>query len=321
MNKVSPKIAVIVINYNGKKYLHDCFSSLIRSDKHGLTDLVLIDSDSSDDSIEYCKKNFPMVTAFKTPSNLGFSGAYNYAHEEIRKSGRKYDFYFILNNDTTVDCQGIFETAIELFESDDNIGIVAPTIVNKENIIQVGAGDFIFLTGTTLGMSSGKPYKPSKNLYLAKWASGCALFIRTDLFEQLGGFDDYFMYMEDVGLSWKVLNAGYKIVADSSISVVHFGGGTDKPSAFEHYYAERNRLIMYWQNLTTPIFVLTLPLFLLFRLALLMKQHNFLIAREKMKAIIHAFSLLSKFVKRNRSLKKDMNTIKLFLSKIKGYNK
>jgi hypothetical protein len=321
MSKSQSKIAVIVINYNGKKYLHDCFSTLIKSDKNKLTDLILIDSDSSDDSIKYCQKNFPSVLTMKTPTNLGFSGAYNYAHHEIKKSGKQFDYYFILNNDTTVDCQGIFERAIELFEADKSVGIVAPAIIDKKNITQVGAGDFIFLTGTTLGLNNGKVYKPNENIYLAKWASGCAMFIRSEIFEKAGGFDDYFMYMEDVGLSWKTLNLGYKIIADNSISIVHFGGGTAKPSTLEHYYSERNRLIMYWQNLSIVTFILLLPFFLIFRLLLLLRQANVEVAKEKLKALVAAFSLLSKYPRLNNSFSKDLQIMRLFNSRIKLYDK
>ena len=321
MRKSQPKIAVIVINYNGKKYLHDCFSSLIRSDQNKLTELILIDSDSNDDSVEYCRKNFPMIITMKTPTNLGFSGAYNYAHEKIKKMGKKYDYYFILNNDTTVDCKGIFERATELFQADGSVGIIAPTIVDKKKIVQVGAGDFFFLTGTTLGLNNGKPFKPNENIYLAKWASGCALFIRTKIFEEAGGFDDYFMYMEDVGLSWKALNLGYEIIADNSISIVHFGGGTAKPSTLEHYYSERNRLIMYWQNLSIITFVLLLPFFLALRLLLLLRQPDVTIAKEKIRALYNGFLLLPRYPKLNNNIVKDAKIISFFFSRIKRYGR
>lgn len=301
--------AILVLNYNGKKYLKDFFESLFDCINIERSGVYLIDNNSSDDSIAFVKKKYPSVEIIQTGDNLGFSGAYNLAHHYLAHNKHCFKYYFIVNNDVLFMDKNIFVRSFEVMEGNNEIGILSPTILNKNKRIELQGGDYIFISGTTFGYGSGKYYKPMDKLFTSKWASGCACFVRENIFDEVGGFDNYFMYQEDVGLSWKVVNKNYKILADGLSSIVHLGGGTSKESIFEHYYSERNRLILYKQNLSTISFVLILPLFLLMRLILLLKQGNINIAKAKAKGLKDGFVLLPKFPKNNRSFINDFRTI------------
>lgn len=314
------KIAVLVINYNGQVFLRDCFDSLLSLDNANCADIYLLDNNSQDDSRSLTEKNYKGIEIINTGANLGFSGAYNYAHNKLEESGKKYDYYFILNNDTVCWSKDIYTKTFRLF-SDQKVGIVAPTLIDKNGMIQIEAGNFIFLTGTTLGYNSGRKYHDEglNRPYLSKWASGAAFFIPSSLFQSVGGFEDYFMYQEDVCLSWKVLNKDLKIISDPDMAIIHYAGGTKKESTFEHYYSERNRIIMYWQNLSTFSFVIFLPFFLLLRILLLPAQRNLKIALAKFKGLLKGLLLCFSYPKKNNSFFRDLRTISFFNSKIAKY--
>ncbi|MCX6808590.1 MAG: glycosyltransferase family 2 protein [Candidatus Berkelbacteria bacterium] len=266
----SKSFAVVVINYNGEKFLEKCFESLLLA--QGIDDnfdIYLLDNHSSDDSASLTKRKFPKVKIIQTGGNLGFSGAYNYAHKFFKESKIDYDYYYILNNDTITTDTGIFQRIKKLFEKDENIGIINPTVLNQDGSIQFQIGDFYFLTGTTISHNRGA-YESANKLAQSKWSTGAALFIRSSVFEEIGGFDDYFMYMEDVALSWKALNLGYEVVCDFGSSIVHAHDGTKKAAEFSHYYSERNRLLMYWQNLSSIFFFCFLPFFIIIRFSVIL---------------------------------------------------
>ncbi len=306
----------MVINYNGRKWLEGCFSSLERIEGSENVDIILIDNNSNDGSVELVSKSFPRVEVVQTGSNLGFSGAYNYAHKHLKSSSRKYLYYFILNNDTVVSDKKLFSRIDKLFTANKKIGIINSTIVDEGGMIQFQGGNYIFWTGTTLGRNGGKGYSPRNATITSKWATGCALFIPQELFEQVGGFDDYFMYQEDVGLSWKVINAGYEVITDCGSSITHFAGGTTKASTFEHYYSERNRMILYYQNLSLPIFILTLPVLLVARILLLPIQRSLPIALAKLKGNLVGLAIMWRYPRYNNLITRDIKTISLFTRKL-----
>lgn len=113
------KISIMVLNWNGKKYLKDCFTSL-ENQTYSNFEIVLIDNGSKDGSLEYVKSNFPEVKILALGKNLGFAEGNN---KGIKSAKGKY--VFILNNDTKVD-KNCLEKLVEVAESDDRTGMWAP---------------------------------------------------------------------------------------------------------------------------------------------------------------------------------------------------
>lgn len=314
------KTAVLILNYNGEAFLKDCFDSLLKvKEKDDCFDIYLLDNNSKDDSVSFTQKRFPSIKVIETGSNLGFSGAYNYAHDVLKKSKEKYDYYFILNNDTIACDEKIFTRTQEIFEKHPEIAIINPTVLNKDKSIQFQIGNFYFLSGTTISYNRGEYHKENK-IGESRWSTGSALFIRSRIFDALGGFDDYFMYMEDVALSWKALNAGYKVVCDFGSSIIHAHDMTKKSAHFSHFYAERNRLIMYWQNLSTFSFCCFLPFFVIIRLVIItawfvLRDRNAKIALARLGGLWQAFFILHRFPKKNHSFQNDIRVINYFYKK------
>lgn len=259
------KYAILILNYNGKHFLENCYNSLLSQSSRDF-DLWLIDNNSSDGSREYTERAYPIVNILNTHGNLGYAGAYNFAFEYL--INKSYTYYLLLNNDTR-SSHNLIEKLIDTFESNPKAGIVVPTIINESRAIDSFGGKFIFLSGTTLNNTNGENFKFDQKTIRCFWASGCALSIRKEVLSKIGYFGDYFIYYEDVDLSWRVNNAGYKVLAIGSAYVEHLQGGAKTPSEKQLYLCERNRVFCYYQNLPLILFLIFLPYLLIFRILLL----------------------------------------------------
>lgn len=311
-------IAILVLNYNGKHFLEKCFSSLMKQ-SYKKMDVFLIDNNSIDGSVAFTKKNYPKVKIIQTGGNLGYTGAYNFAAKYFEKKNVHYDVYSLLNNDTESPSHMV-EEVMNIFESNPKVGIVNPAVVNDKMVLDCLGGTFLFLTGTTQGNKHNQKYKKGNSIYKSFWASGCALFVTARLFHSLGYFDDYFIYYEDVDLSWKVNNAGYDVVATDRTYVKHLQGGSKTASTFQLFLIEKNRILTYWQNLSNVIFIPLIIPFIIFRLCLLFYlTHNWATVKAKLTGIAKGLSLLPKFKKRKSSIFIQLKTI-VEMNKVMKYS-
>jgi GT2 family glycosyltransferase len=313
------KIAILIINYNGKTKLANCLKSLDNArEANGLFDIYLVDNNSSDGS-RALAKTFPSVNVVNSGSDLGFTGGYNYLDDYLVKSKKEYKYYFFISHDIVINDPKVFSRMIYVYENLGKMGIINPTILNLDRTIQFRTGSFNFLTGTPDGNFSNQPYKSVDNVTSSKWATGCAFFTSAELFRKVGRFDDYFMYFEDINLSWKILNSGHAVVTDFGSSLIHDNNKNPKSPEFAHFFAERNRMIMYWQNLSSLVFFCFLPLFMLTRLVIIigwfiLKDQNAKIALARLKGLWRALFVFKRFPKRNRSMRNDFKMIRYFHS-------
>ena len=307
-------LAILILNYNGKHYLKKCIESLNKQTSKDF-DVWLVDNNSSDGSRAYVEKNYPKVHVLNTNGNLGFAGAYNVACKYFDKKNITYMYYQLLNNDTECDSLMV-EKVIDTFELNKKIGIVVPAVVNEKMIVDALGGTMIPITGTTIGYKGKSKYKRGSAVYRCFWASGCALCVRSKLFKKLGYFNDYFIYYEDVDISWRVNNAGMIVAAIDSTYVKHLQGGAKTPSDFVLYLNERNRILCYWQNLPRMMCITLLPLLLVLRLLLLFYlSSNSKNVFGKMRGIVDGLIFIPRYKRRIYSLNQHLSTI-LQMSKV-----
>lgn len=121
-----PKVSIIILNYNGRKYLRDCLGSIEKNTNYPNYEVIMVDNGSTDDSVEFVRKNFPWVKIIEVRKNKGFAAGNNIG---IRHT--KSDYVFLLNPDTIVQ-QGWLSKAIETAESDPTIGIVGAIPVHMD---------------------------------------------------------------------------------------------------------------------------------------------------------------------------------------------
>lgn len=222
------KIAVVILNWNGKQLLEQFLPSVIKYSQEA--DVYIADNASTDDSVAYLNQYFPQVQIIQNKTNGGFAKGYNDALKHIEA-----DVFCLLNSDIEV-TQHWLSAIKEEFESNPNTSIVQPKILDfkkKTHFEYAGAaGGFIdkygypFCRGrifNTIEEDLGQ-YNDNREIF---WASGACLFIRKSTFTALKGFDEsYFAHFEEIDLCWRAFNSDFKTVYVGTSTVYHVGGAT-----------------------------------------------------------------------------------------------
>lgn len=210
-----PKVFIIVLNYNGKNVIKKCLSSVFKLDYPNF-EVVLVDNNSKDGSFEVAKTNFSRAIFIKNEENLGFSTGCNVGIKFALE--RMADYVMLLNNDTEVekDCLG---KLITVGESEKPIGILSPVIFNGVNRqVWFSGGKLHWLTMKAVHSQQIK----TEDFYVSDFITGCAMLIKRQVLKEIGLFDeDYFLYWEDVDLSWRAKKAGFKNVVVTASWVYH----------------------------------------------------------------------------------------------------
>lgn len=248
-----PKVAIVILNWNGKKFLQEFLPSVFNSSYPNF-EIVVGDNDSTDESINFLKAFFPLIKVIRNEKNYGFAEGYNKVLQQVSA-----DYFILLNSDVEV-LPNWIEPVIELMESDAQIAIAQPKIksfYNKTHFEYAGAaGCFIdylaypFCRGRifdTVEEDKGQ-YDDIKEIF---WAAGCALFIKVTIWHQLNGLDErFFAHMEEIDLCWRAKNLGYKVMYCGHATVYHVGGGTlAVESPFKTYLNFRNNLFLIKKNI------------------------------------------------------------------------
>jgi len=227
---------------------------LINNTKNTDSEIIIADNDSKDDSIEYLNSTHPEIKQIILDKNYGFTGGYNRALAQIDS-----EYFVLLNSDVEV-TENWLPPLINLLDSDKTIAAVMPkilSITNRNEFEYAGAaGGFIdkygypFCRGRILGTVENDfdQYNQETDIF---WATGACMVIRSELFKNLGGFDDnFFAHMEEIDLCWRLKNSGYRIVYCPNSIVYHVGGGTlPNNNPFKLYLNYRNNLFLLFKNL------------------------------------------------------------------------
>lgn len=250
--EAQPKIAVIILNYNGVHWLERFLDQVIKNSPEA--EVIVTDNASSDNSISFLKEHFPKTRLIQNKNNDGYAGGYNKALSQVNA-----DYFVLLNTDVEVSSNWIIPV-IDLMDKDPKIAACQPKIKqyhNKAFFEYAGAcGGFLDKFGfpycrgrifETLEEDKGQ----YDNVMEVFWATGACLFIRASSFFEIGGFDDeFFAHMEEIDLCWRLQKSGYKIMCQPKSVVYHVGGGTlNSSSSFKTYLNYRNNLYMLYKNL------------------------------------------------------------------------
>ena len=263
MNQL-PSVAVVILNWNGKKYLEQFLPALLAS-SYPNKRIIVADNASTDHSVSFLQTHFPGVEIIKNASNEGFSKGYNSALKKINS-----DYYVLLNSDVEVTTRWI-EPVINLMESDHSIGACQPKIRSYNNPQQFeyagASGGWIDNIGYPF--SRGRIFdilEEDNGQYDAPqpcfWASGAALFVKSKLYHKLGGLDEYFFaHQEEIDFCWRLQLAGHKVYVQPRSIVYHVGGGTlPKENNLKVFLNFRNNLVMLAKNLPVSEAVWKIPL-------------------------------------------------------------
>lgn len=260
------RIAVVILNWNGKHLLEKFLPSVVAYSQEA--DIYVIDNASSDDSISYLASHFPDVQLIRNPLNGGYAQGYNWGLAKISA-----DVYCLLNSDIEV-TENWLLPVVNVFKNSE-IGAVQPKILDYKNRKMFeyagAAGGFIdkygfpFCRGRifeTIEEDYGQ-YNSQTDIF---WASGACLFVRSEVFNQLKGFDeDFFAHQEEIDLCWRIHHLNKRVVFCPESIVYHVGGATlpvDSPK--KTFLNFRNGLFMLLKNLPQENLYKTLFIRLIF---------------------------------------------------------
>lgn len=236
-----PLISVIIVNYNVKYFLEKCIQSLLRSDINEQLEIIVVDNNSQDGSKDFFTRHYPHVKYIYNEENLGFSKANNIGIQHALG-----EYLLILNPDTIVD-ETTISHCLKFAREQESLGAIGVKMID-------GAGNYLPESKRGFPKPLSALYKmtglsklfPKSKIFNAYYAghldkdsvhevevlSGAFMFIPKNVMNKIGGFDqDYFMYGEDIELSYQIKNQGFKIFYLPLAKIIHFKGeSTDKSS-------------------------------------------------------------------------------------------
>ena len=277
---MQPTVSVIIVNWNGLKFLPECLGAL-KAQVYSPFRVILVDNGSSDGSVEYVRNHFPEITIICLSKNTGFTGGNNVALKQVTS-----DYVALLNNDTIAHPDWLANLVAAL-ERRPKAGFAASKMVFQDNPQLIDrVGDAYTTAGA--GCLRGRNY-PAHTFTQEEWIFGAcaaAALYRTSMLRDIGHFDDdFFLLYEDLDLSFRAQLNGYQCLYVPSAIVQHKGSSsivTD--SAVSVYYGHRNLEWIYIKNMPSRLLWRTLPLHLSYDTA----AFFFFLVKGRGKAFIRA---------------------------------
>ena len=247
----NPLISVIVLNWNGIRFLERCLGSLA-AQTYASLEIIVVDNASTDGSIDLIREKFPRVRLIVNETNLGFGGGNNVGIQASR--GR---YIMILNNDTHIEAPCI-EALKGAIEKDERYGASASKIIleSEGNLIDA-AGIVVGLDGLSIGrgrLEACDRYDEETEVF---FASGCACLFRREMLDDIGSYDeDFFAYAEDTDMGWRARLAGWKCNYAPRAIVYHLHSASSGTySHMKAFLVERNRIWVAIKSFPLPLLV------------------------------------------------------------------
>lgn len=295
MTTAQPKVSIIIVNYNGYDDTKECMESISSLD-YPNCQVVIVDNASEDGSVEKLQNEFPDVEYVISEENLGYTGGNNLGIEKAVSVGAHY--LFILNNDTTV-ASDVISILVSYMETHPGTGMAGPLILGYEDpdIIHFAGGDVNRNTGLLTMFQRGQPgYAVSEKEIHCSFIEGSAMFVRTDIMNRVGGFNDlYFLCSEEAELCVKIKDLGYDIVVVTDAIIRHkVSKSMQAGSVLWGYFLFRNKLYFIRNNakdIRLRDIMDVLKYYVVSFASLVLKKRNYLAARG---LLLGVYGFLSK---------------------------
>ncbi len=227
-------VSIIIVSFNTKELLIDCLNSLTKALKNLTNEIFVVDNDSHDGTVESVRRLFPKINLIANSQNLGFSKANNLA---IKKAKGK--FVLILNPDTKVMPETI-TTMLKFMEKDENIACATCRVELPDGSLDRdcrrhfptpwrAACHFLYLSkifkGSKIFDQYQMGYLPQDQEHEVDSCVGAFMLVRASAIKKAGLFDeDFFFYGEDLDWCWRFKLAGYKIMYNPQVKIIHYKG-------------------------------------------------------------------------------------------------
>jgi len=248
-----PKVAIVILNWNGQNYLSKFLPSVLAAAYENMV-VIVADNGSTDGSVSFLENKFPQVKLICFNENRGFAKGYNMALAQVQA-----DYYAIINSDIEVQ-PGWLTPIINLLEQDKLNAACQPKLLsyNNKKLFEYAGGAGGWLDSFGYPFARGRifdiceedkgQYDTTESVF---WVTGAAMVIRSNVFHELKGFDEYFFaHQEEIDLCWRMQLTGYKLYCCPTSVAYHVGGGTlPRGNSLKTYLNFRNNQIMLYKNL------------------------------------------------------------------------
>lgn len=237
--------SIVIVNYNGERLLPDCLDGL-QAQTRAAEEVLLVDNGSSDRSVELVRARYPWVRCIESGENLGFAGGNNLGIQH--STG---DYIILLNNDT-LPGPGFIERMVRPLDEDPTISAVAGVLLfSTSPDVVASAGIDVYANGLALDAAVGTIWRELPEDTPVFGPSGGAATFRRSALDDVGLFPpDFFLYIEDADLAWRMRLRGHKSVACRDAWALHvYSASANGSSGLKDHYLARNRawcLIRCW---------------------------------------------------------------------------
>jgi len=276
-------LSVILVNYNGRRFLEPCLESLINENRLIPLEIIFVDNASTDGSAEFVKRYFSDVTVIRNKKNAGFSRANN---RGFAYSGA--DLILFLNTDTVVE-PGALKKMVDWMNTHPDTGALGPVLYGSDDRYQVSFGGRRTFVSELLEKTLLNTVRRKKIARMARtrksrrkktprvirskktvWLSGAALLVRRDAFVEAGGFDEnYFLYFEDIDVCYRIGQEGWKVKVLPRVRIYHEGGASTAALSLRSRYYYRQSQLYFYRKYNSRLSSLLLRQYLRLNLVLL----------------------------------------------------
>ncbi|MFZ5907808.1 MAG: glycosyltransferase family 2 protein [Nitrospirota bacterium] len=272
---MTPLVSVCIVHYGSNEYLRKCIESITKSSAAASDmEIIIIDNNEQGDArpaVHEMPFGDSQKTYIQNRKNVGFAEGCN---QGIRAAEGRY--VFILNNDIEID-RDCIRYLTEFAEAHPDVAVLQPKMLDhaeRDVFHSSAAGGFIDMLGYPFARGRifdivEKDNGQYDDIVEIFWASGAALFARKDILEISGLFDpDFFLYMEEIDLQWRIQLLGQKIVYIPEAKIYHIGcPHLGRKNFSRMYYTHRNSMLMMMKNLSLPNLIFLFPVRLAFEAA------------------------------------------------------
>jgi len=265
-------LVISIVSYNSLNFLKECLGSIVANLPDVEYEIIVVDNASSDGSGEFVKRDFTQVRLISNSKNIGFAAANNKA---IKSSNSKY--ILLINSDCRV-YKDSLDRLLNFMEKNPEIGIAGPKIINSDGSIQlscrrfpsiISAGFHTILTGIVPNNPFSRKYKLADinrdKPFKVDWVSGSCMIIRRDALRNTGLLDEnYFMYVEDTDICYRMWQKSWKVFYFPYAGVLHhIGGSSSGGEVRASIRMQKSVFYFFWKNYKKSWKVLLIPLLVL----------------------------------------------------------
>ncbi len=220
-------ISIIIVSYNVREYIVSCIQSIYKHSKSNHSfEIIVVDNDSKDGTIDSMDKNFPNIPLIKNGYNAGFSAGVNDGFKICKGK------YILVLNPDTVFVEDTLDKLINAAKNKKELCVLGPALINGNGAVQQSFWRKPSLLNTLLSifhldfLNYKKNYRNNDfdDLTMVETISGAAFFLKRDIFMELNGLNEKLFWMEDIDFSIRLNKAGYKIYYFPLTKIIHFSG-------------------------------------------------------------------------------------------------